>query len=335
MAITELFGLTAAFAIAVVGTRGIELFARRRRLYAPTTLRGAHVRPTPQLGGAAIAAGTLGGLALAAGALNGPLLAFVAGGTILLVMGIIDDLIVLPVLPRYLVQLGVAAGTALALSPEFTITLPSIRVDLAGWLALVTVTIWITAMINTFNFMDGIDGMVAGTAAATMPAAMIMSGGVADALALGIAGACIGFLVWNHHPASIFMGDGGSQFLGYAVAMAFLIDPDPRLQAAPILLGLAPFLIDVSATLVRRVVRREDVSSPHNNHLYQRLVRCGAPQRVVTAAYALTALFAGWIAIIFGRAPALVQVGVISAWAVAWAFVSAKIPDPDSEGGHR
>ena len=135
----------------------------------------------------------------------------------------------LPVLPRYLLQLTVAAATALALSPEFSIALPNIAIDVAGWPAFVIVTIWITVMINVFNFMDGIDGMVAGTAAATMPAAVIMGGGVADALAIGIAGACLGFLVWNHHPASIFMGDGGSQFLGYAVATAFLIDPVPTI----------------------------------------------------------------------------------------------------------
>lgn len=329
MWITELAALATAFVFAVVGTRAIELVARRKNLHAKTTERGAHVRPTPRLGGAAIAAATLGGLALAVSTWSASLGVFIAGGVILLALGTIDDLRTLPVLPRSLVQVSVAGVTAFALSVELTIALPNVSIDLAGWPAFLIVTLLITAMINVFNFMDGIDGIVAGTAAATMPAAMIMGGGIADALAIGIAGACLGFLVWNHHPASIFMGDGGSYFLGYAVAMAFLIDPGPSLQTIPMLLALAPFFVDTSATLARRVANRENVFSAHRGHLFQRLVRSGASQRLTTAAYVLTALGAGIIAINYGDAPALVQTGVIGACVAAWMFVAARVPDPD------
>ncbi len=330
MSSAEVTGLAAAFAITVIATRLIELVARRRNLYARTSERGAHQHPTPRLGGAAIAAGTLIGLALAVGTGNASLAVFVAGGILLLATGIVDDLRTLPALPRSLVHLSVAGVTAIVLAPELTVALPNLTLDLAGWPALVIAAVWIAAMINVFNFMDGIDGIAAGTAAATMPAAMIMGGGMADALAIGIAGACLGFLVWNHHPARIFMGDGGSYFLGYAVAVAFLIDPPTSAQATPILLALAPFLIDASATLARRAARREDISSAHSSHLYQRLVRSGGSQRLIATAYAVAALGAGWIAVTYGGAAPWVQGAVLGICAAAWVFAAARIPDPDN-----
>ena len=327
----DLVAFGAALAIAAIGTRAIELIARSRNLYAQTTPRGAHLLPTPRLGGAAIAAGTLAGLMIATSAWGSPMLVLLVGGAALLVIGIVDDLRTLPVLPRYLVQIAVAACSAVALSPDLHIAFPYMVVDLAGWPAVVVATIWIAALINVFNFMDGIDGIAAGTAAATMPAAIFMGGSAADALSIGLGGACIGFLIWNIHPASIFMGDGGSQLLGYVVAVAFLIDAGPHVQTVPVVLALAPFLIDASATLVRRAIGRKNLIAAHSDHLYQRLVRSGISQRLVSGSYILGALACGWLAIGYDRAPPIVQVGIIGAGGMWWAFVAARVPNPEGQ----
>lgn len=329
MQTVEVVSLTAAFVTAVVGTGSLEVFARRRGLYARVTRRGAHKAPIPRIGGPAIAAATLVAIALALREFGASTGVFIAGGTILLVIGVIDDIRSLPILPRFLGQVLVGGVTAYVLAPEFRIVLPAIDVGVGGWLAIVLVALWITAMVNVFNFMDGIDGIAAGSAVATMPAAMILGASMADAFAIGIAGACLGFLVWNHHPASIFMGDGGSQFLGYAVATTFLVDPGADLHAVPILLAVAPFLIDASATFSRRTAGRENVFDAHSNHLYQRLIRNGASQRVVVAGYIAAALVAGWTAVIYGDMPAWGQAVVIGMYVMAWVFVASNIPNVD------
>jgi UDP-N-acetylmuramyl pentapeptide phosphotransferase/UDP-N-acetylglucosamine-1-phosphate transferase len=179
-----------------------------------------------------------------------------------------------------------------------------------SWLAIAVAAAWLLTYTNQFNFMDGSDGLAAGVAVVN---AVALSGLAwfrdrpdLATIALIVAAATAGFLWHNFPPASIFMGDAGSHFLGFTLAMlvVFLVEAgfSPLIAAAP----LAPFLIDATVTLVRRVRRGEQVWRAHRSHMYQRLLAGGwSPRQVVFAYYG----WAAWSA--------------LSAWAMmraAWPF---------------
>lgn len=304
-------GAIAAFCIAVVGTQAIERFARRRALYDEPSDRRTHPSPTPRLGGAAIAAGTLGGVLLSSGGMNNEALLILAGGGALLAIGLADDLHELAVAPRYVIQTAVSIVTALMLAPELRVDLPFASAVITGPAAVVVVTLWLTATINIFNFMDGIDGMVAGGTAAMLPALIVVGGTAGGVIALPLAAACLGFLVWNYHPASIFMGDGGSQFLGYMVGTSLLLAPGEA-QMVPAVLAFAPFIVDTSATLARRAASRKNLVEAHTEHFYQRLVRRGLSQRSVSTAYVIAVLGCGILAMRYTAATDTVQAGLLA-----------------------
>jgi Fuc2NAc and GlcNAc transferase len=137
--------------------------------------------------------------------------------------------------------------------------------------------VWI---LNLFNFMDGIDGIAAsegafilfGAAGLQLVTADISPNGIAPALILGAA--CLGFLMWNWQPAAIFMGDVGSGYLGYAIAVLALESSRTNTSAVYtwVILG-GVFLVDATLTLFRRLLRRERVYQAHRTHAYQWLAR--------------------------------------------------------------
>ncbi|MEO7118960.1 MAG: hypothetical protein ABIZ34_08325, partial [Candidatus Limnocylindrales bacterium] len=155
------------------------------------------------------------------------------------------------------------------------------------------------AVTNAWNFMDGIDGLLAGLTAIAAVAMYALLG--SSQMLLPVFGASLGFLVWNWHPARVFMGDGGSLFLGFTIAaMPFVatsrasdgpVSCSPPTQPALvvglflIVLALTPVLVDTGLTLLGRLLRREDPLAGHRDHLYQRLVDHGTSQRVVAAGY--------------------------------------------------
>lgn len=328
---SDLYAFIAAFLVAIVGTRAIELLARRLAVFAPVNWRAAHSRPTPRLAGPALACALAVGLLVGMGSLDDRMITVFAGGAVLLALGLADDLRGLPILPRSGVHVAVAAATAFVVAPELIFTLPVARLEVEGWLAVVLAAVWIVLMVNVFNFMDGIDGLVAGTTTAIAVTLLLLGGSAGHAFAIALAGACLGFLVWNHHPATIFMGDGGSHVLGYAVATAFLLEAR-EIEAVPVLLAVAPFLADVSATLLRRVIDRKDILRAHNEHLFQRLVRSGWSQRTVAGGYVIAALASGLAARTYVAGGGWWQLVALIAVVAAWALVFARVPNPVQSG---
>jgi UDP-N-acetylmuramyl pentapeptide phosphotransferase/UDP-N-acetylglucosamine-1-phosphate transferase len=167
-------------------------------------------------------------------------------------VGVLDDRFNLPALWRYLVQIF----TAIALIAIATLPLPL-------W-SLPLVLLTVTAIINFFNFMDGLDGLVSSCGAVLM-------------LASGqwvLAGALIGFLLWNWSPARIFMGDVGSTYLGAVFAGLVLQKPQP-LQALLLFLVATPLLADACICVLRRWHAGQPIFQAHRLHLYQRLHRAG------------------------------------------------------------
>jgi UDP-N-acetylmuramyl pentapeptide phosphotransferase/UDP-N-acetylglucosamine-1-phosphate transferase len=157
--------------------------------------------------------------------------------------------------------------------------------------------LWVVGLTNAFNFMDGIDGIAACQAitAGLGWGFLALQAGVPFAAALGflLASSSLGFLCHNWSPARVFMGDVGSLFLGFTLAMLpFLVGELSRDRSGT---GLAcsavslmwPFVFDSTFTFLRRLIKGENVFDAHRSHLYQRLVRAGWSHPAVTFLYAV------------------------------------------------
>lgn len=287
----------AVAAIAAAAAFGLTAFVRRNAvrlglLQAPNE-RSSHSVPTPSGGGIGIVLG--GSIALGAAAFGAPAPALWLLILSLLVaaVGFVDDRRPLPALLRLPLQLVLVAAAILLAVPldelGRQIGLPVPALVLAA-LALVGAVYWI----NIFNFMDGIDGIAASQAIFMLLGALLLLalrdppaiGGGAAAILLGLTGATVGFLVLNWPPAKIFMGDAGSTYLGFTLAVMALVSIATGLVSLPqwLILG-ALFLADSTVTLVRRLLNRERIFEAHRRHAYQALSRRLGGHRPVTLGF--------------------------------------------------
>jgi Fuc2NAc and GlcNAc transferase len=255
----------------------------RRRLLDQPTARSSHTQPTPRGGGVVVVLVSLLASALAARQLGFTgLIAVPFIALPLALVGLLDDRHNLPARWRYSVQLLTAA---LLLAP---LGLP--------WLAWPLLLIAITAVINFTNFMDGLDGLVAGCMAVALSAAALQLAAPWSLWAL--VGALLGFLIWNWSPARVFMGDVGSTFLGAVFAGVVLQAPGWP-EALGLLLVATPLLADACLCVPRRLLAGQPISQAHRLHLFQRLHQAGWPHaRVATLYIAATTVLA--IALVFG-----------------------------------
>jgi Fuc2NAc and GlcNAc transferase len=294
--------------------------------------RSSHTTPTPRGGGLAIVVAILAAAvaswwleSLAAAAVAGA----VIGGALIAGIGHLDDVRGMGALPRFCVHiLAAVAATAWLLASPDPFFEPSPQ-----WLSVIVLVIGIAWSINLFNFMDGIDGIAASqsTFMAGAGALLAIAGGTATGwseLAIAAAGASGGFLVWNWPPAKIFMGDVGSGFLGFWLAVLAI-----GMHAAgmvPIWTSLilgAVFVADASVTLLRRMLRGERWYEAHRSHAYQILARRWQSHlRVVVALWLLNvavALPLAYLSIAHRQFAAGIAAGLIAALAVACALVGA------------
>ena len=238
--------------------------------------RSLHVRPVPRSGGIAMMAGVFSGFAI----LQTPL-AIVLPAAVLVALSHIDDVRGLPIPVRLGAQCAAAAGFAFGALPA--VALPLVALVVIGIL-------WMT---NLYNFMDGSDGLAGGmtvTGFAFLGVGAWMSGD--DALLIEcaiLAAAGAAFLAFNFPPARLFMGDAGSVPVGFLAAVLSLSgwrDGDwPLWFPAAV---FAPFIIDATLTLLKRISAGERFWEAHNMHYYQRLVRMGwGHRRTALTEYAL------------------------------------------------
>ena len=219
----------------------------------------------------------LTGLALAA--------VLILGGLSVAAVGFWDDVRSAPVGVRMLVHLGAAAWAVYCLGTP-TIRIGGFAVDAGAASAILTV-LAITWVLNLFNFMDGIDGIAASEAGFVLCGAAViglLTGQFSLGLGAGlVAGAaCLGFLRWNWPPAAIFMGDIGSGYLGYVIAVIAIDSAATSALKIYVWLILGGvFLVDATLTLGRRLLRRERIYQAHRTHAYQILARrCGSHSSV-------------------------------------------------------
>lgn len=278
--------------------------------------RSLHKRPTPRVGGWGIVpVVTVGIVALA------PSLWLVALCAVFLAaISQIDDRRGLPARVRFVAHL-VAVVLVIAMYPP--------PAPVWTWPILVLLMVW---LINLYNFMDGADGLAGGMAffgfgtygaAALMHPHPMLDAGLAN---VAIAGAALGFLVWNFNPARIFLGDAGSIPLGFlAGALGYW---GWRSGAWPIwfpAMAFAPFIADASATLVRRLLRGEKFWQAHREHYYQRMVLSGIGH-AATAWLCYCVMFVGAMVALYGlHDSARTQWALVTGWSAVLLLIGAAI----------
>lgn len=291
-----------ALGLAALSAAIVWLVLRLRIMDVPNA-RSAHARPTPKGGGLGVVIATMTGLivqyqvATIARIDDTYFVAVLIGAGAIAAVSFADDV------RDFSFRWKLAAQVFAALVPmPFGLTLDTVSLPFVGEIALgplawpVTLS-WIVFLTNTMNFIDGLDGMCAGiatVAALFLAAIAIVNGGAfVYVAALALAAGCSGFLPFNVPRARIFLGDVGSQFIGYLFAVLGIAAA--RFDTAPLSMFLVPLLLaapifDVAFTLVRRALNGERLADAHRGHLYQVLARSGLPPLRVSALYwAMTA----------------------------------------------
>ena len=294
--------------------------------------RSLHSTPVPRTGGLAIWAGGIAGTGVAL-LLFGlqPDLGWIAGTAfVVAAVSFIDDRSHVPVAARLTAQL--AAGGLLVAGGLGTrsIGLPGVELYLSGEAALLLSLLFIVWMTNLYNFMDGMDGFAGGMAVIGF-GTFAMLGWVADApvfasCSLVVAASAAGFLLFNFPPARIFMGDIGSSSLGF-LAAAFMLWA-ARDGTFPLWIGVlifAPFIVDATVTLLRRLLRRDKIWIAHKAHYYQRLVQLGWGHKSTVIAEYLLMLSCALSAAFVLQQPPAIQWAILGLWVALFAALASMV----------
>lgn len=287
-----------AFLVALALVPLLVRFAIGRNLLDVPNARSSHEIPTPRLGGLAVIVGVW-----AAAPLMSEGFVFLVTATVAGLVGVFDDFVDLKFWMK-------AAGQAAAAFVLLFLTPPPIC-EAAGHLWPVTLlfgVVWIVAVVNAYNFMDGIDGIAGGTAIlnAIFLAALVGTSWIGVGLA-ALAAAVGGFMLWNISPARIFLGDSGSHFVGFFLgAVALYTEPvgrasgpyGPYLAFVIAAAVFAPFLFDTAFTLARRAAARKNIFAAHREHIYQRVTPDPAKHRQVSNIYFAFSALSGLAALL-------------------------------------
>ena len=297
--------------------------------------RHLHREPVPRLGGVAVFAGVLLALlvlpTLPSGiALDGPHLRFfrgiLLGSLLLLGVGMLDDL--REVRPRWKVAVQVLAAVVVYFH-GFRIEVLSFGAVTEmglGWASLPATILWVVTISNAYNLIDGLDGLATGVALIALAAVLVAAGILGEhpevvVVCAAVLGALIGFLPHNSYPARIFLGDSGSLFIGFLLAVLSVHGsakgPTAILAVIP-LFALALPLLDTALAIGRRWLRGVPISAGDANHIHHRLLALGLSRRravqilyLAATGFALVGLF---LALAPDRAGALaVGAGALSA----------------------
>lgn len=321
--VITLIGFLFSYRLGVYLTRKIKEEALAGNWFDAPNARSSHASPVPRVGGIAIVRTFYAGVFLT-WALNGFKLTefelektchpvVLVGAGIMCLVGLRDDQKELGPLVKFFWQFTVAILTV-----SFGVQFESGFMENAGlgWLMKVLSVFWIVGIINALNLVDGLDGLAAGVAvigALFLITAQFMVGGVPH-LFSGVVflGALVGFLVYNHHPASIFMGDCGSLFLGYFLAVFALpmrIDADNYYLILVLVCALGLPIFDTLSAMFRRILVGRSPFSADKEHLHHRVVRLN---RTKSGPYRRSIYSLYIIAVVFGSFGLVAAVGKTS-----------------------
>jgi UDP-GlcNAc:undecaprenyl-phosphate GlcNAc-1-phosphate transferase len=303
-----LCGIVAA-AVAIGLTPLAALLARRVGAVDFPSVRRIHTRPTPRLGGLAIMGAVLVP-SLYYLPVDPQARALIVGAVMIGLIGVVDDIFGLDPIVKLVGQVACASIPVSAGLTIDHVTLPILGVHTLGAMQYPVTVLWFVAIVNMINFIDGMDGLAAGVAGLSAINFAILAASLNRAdpaiLAASIAGACAGFLVFNFHPARVFMGDSGSMFLGFVIA-GVAVNGVLKSAATVALFGpllvLAIPILDTSFVIMRRIKHGQPVYLADRSHFHHRFFKIGWGQRkTVLAMYGWCALL-GVLALVIRFVP--------------------------------
>ncbi len=301
--------------LAVISTFAVRTFAVKRGFVAKPKSDRWHKRPTAMLGGVAIFVGTAAAYFLLV-PMTAQSLVVMGGSAFLFVVGLVDDLVSVRPYQKLIGQL-IGAGI---------LVLSGLKLPLTGfeivdiWLTV----FWVIGITNAINLLDNMDGLAAGISAiaAFSLALNFAANGLTNELLLtsALIGALVGFLVFNFNPASIFMGDCGSMFIGFLLSGSVLLNQVGgrsrgivAILAVPVLILFVPIFDTTFVTVLRKLWGRK-ASQGGRDHTSHRLVALGLSERSAVLMLYVFALVAGGLALLVG------QIGVFKSFALIGFF---------------
>lgn len=279
-----LLSFACAFLLAFLSTPFVKKLAKKiGAIDIPKDKRRMHTDSVPLIGGLAIFLGFLVSTLLFT-KIDSRITAILAGAIIMVVLGVFDDKYALGAKFKLVIQIIAAAIPVIAGVRIERIILPFLKsggIEF-GWLAYPITILWIVALTNAVNLIDGLDGLAAGVSAIasfSMFLIALMQGNFTIAvMSAALVGSCCGFLPYNFSPASIFMGDTGSTFLGFVMASLSVLG---LFKIHAIISFAVPFIafgipiFDTSFAIFRRLKEHRPIMSPDRGHLHHRLVDMG------------------------------------------------------------
>lgn len=296
-------GFAAACALAIMATPFVKKLAFRVGAISVPNHRSVHTKPMPQMGGLAIFiafAVTYLAVALSIGQYDlSVMLGMLIGGSIIVLVGAYDDRHNISPKLKLLGQIAAAAAvTSNGLYIDY-IQLPfGDAINVYPWVGVLITIFWIVGVSNAVNLIDGLDGLAAGVSAigtfTIMVLSLITGNWPVALLSAVLLGSIVGFLFFNFHPASIFMGDTGALFLGFSLATLSVLGFKSAVAVSflvPILILGVP-LSDTFLAIVRRKLNNKPISVADKGHLHHCLMDLGfSTRKTVLIIYGLAALF--------------------------------------------
>ena len=295
----------------------------------PKDERRVHSKAMPRFGGIAIYLGSAITMVIFIGDKTGIPGALV-GCTMIYILGLIDDLRELKAVYKLAGQIVCAsAAFGFGLRIHFiTNYLGEGNMMFGDVFCYIVTVVWLVSITNALNLIDGLDGLAAGVAAISALCigyvAYIHGQYVPTIAMMIIAGAALGFLPYNFHPAKIFMGDSGSELLGFAIAAFSILG---TVKSATIVVMIIPALVlglpifDTVFAIIRRVIRRQPIGVGDKEHLHHRIMRAGFGQRrAVMLLYCISGIM-GIVATLYSRGNQMVETLGLSAVAIMLVYV--------------
>ena len=294
--------LVVAVILAFATTPPVKRFAEKvGAIDVPKDARRVHKKPIPRMGGMAIFIGFLLAVLLFA-EIDKSLRGTLIGCLIIVATGAIDDIKPMKWWVKLICQV-LAAVVAVAHGVTINVLFnPNILSDntvvFLGALSIPITIIWIVAITNAVNLIDGLDGLACGVSCISsitmLVVALILSEGNIAVVLAALVGACIGFLPYNANPAKIFMGDTGALLLGFAlstISVSAMFKFYAIITFVVPMLAMALPLFDTLFAIIRRLLKGQSPMTPDRGHLHHRLIDMGLSQKqAVAILYCLSAV---------------------------------------------
>lgn len=280
-----ILAFTIALAVAYFITPRVKDLAIKLGALDAPDARKVHTRPIPRMGGLAIYVAFMLAV-LASMHISREIMGLLVGGTVILIVGIIDDLKPLPARVKLLGQIVAAAVLVMFDIRIEWLTNPFGEMLYVDYLAIPLTIIWVVSLTNTVNLIDGLDGLAAGVstiASMTILLVALQQNFVTVAiLTAALAGSAFGFLQHNFNPAKIFMGDTGSMFLGYMLAAISILGAVKSAATIALIVPIVALglpILDTAFAIIRRYMSGRPIFKPDKGHLHHRLLEMGLTQK--------------------------------------------------------